>query len=147
MLPHQVIVIAVLAAFCALSLAVKENYPFSHYPMYSDPDPVAHYYHLADAEGRALPIYELTSVTSPNLGKIYRQRSQARAKELGVSVTALPAAAREEIGRELAAYLREQARFLKMESRLPAVLRIMRTAISFENDQLVERPEVLYAGP
>lgn len=134
-----------LAAFCVISLVIKENYPFSNYPMYSDPDPFAHVYFLADQAGKPLPLYEMAFVTSPNLGKILRKRQQDRAKALKISVKDLSPEDQSAIGKDLVAYLRSQSAYLTKSDKLPKAVKIMRTTIQFENGEVVERSEVLYA--
>ena len=63
-----------LAAFMAgtvfLSLKVGEHYPFSHFPMYGNPNPrPVDYYFLTDAKGEPLPVVNLTGDTAPKLKK------------------------------------------------------------------------------
>ncbi len=142
---RQVWVLIGLAAFCAASLLIKENYPFSNYPMYSDPDSSAQVYYLADAEGQPLPMYELTFVTSPNLGKILRKRQQERAKQLKISFKKLPGEEGRAIGKGLVSYLRDQSKYLGTETQMPPVVKIMCTTLEFENGRVIERPEVIYS--
>ena len=142
---RQGLMLIILFVFCAGSLLVKENYPFSNYPMYSDPDPFAQVYFLADHEGKPLPLYEMAFVTSPNLGKILRKRQQDRAKALKISVKDLSPEDQASIGKELVSYLRSQSAYLTKSDKLPKAVQIMRTTIQFENGEVVERPEVVYA--
>jgi hypothetical protein len=144
-LSRQTWVLVALAAFCVASLLIKENYPFSNYPMYSDPDSYAHVYFLADAEEKPLPMYDLTFVTSPNLGKILRRRQQDRAKKLNISFKKLPEAENQVIGKDMVSYLRAQSKYLGTEAQMPPVLKIMRITLEFENGKVVERPEVIYS--
>jgi hypothetical protein len=144
MLTPKIILLIVLPLFCALSLALKENYPFSHYPMYGDPDPVSLYYHLADGEGKPLPIEKLTGKSAPKLGKILRGHAERRAKELKLThYNKLPPEEWTPICQETLAYLRQQAGVLKKE--LPTKLKIMKTEIRFENGKVVESPKVFFA--
>lgn len=142
---RQTWLLILLVVFCAVSLVIKENYPFSNYPMYSDPDPYAQVYFLADHEGKPLPLYEMAFVTSPNLGKILRKRQQERAKALKISVKDLSAEDQAAIGKELVSYLRSQSAYLTKSDKLPKAVQIMKTTIQFENGEVVERPEVVYA--
>lgn len=53
-----------------LSLKVGEHYPFSHFPMYGNPNPrPVDYYFLTDAKGQPLPVVNLTGDTAPKLKK------------------------------------------------------------------------------
>jgi hypothetical protein len=63
-----------LAAFMGgailLSLKTGEHYPFSHFPMYGNPNPKpVDYYFLTDAAGNPLPVANLTGDTAPKLKK------------------------------------------------------------------------------
>ena len=63
-----------LAAFMGtamlLSLKIGEHYPFSHFPMYGNPNPKpVDYYFLTDADGKPLPVVDLTGDTAPKLKK------------------------------------------------------------------------------
>lgn len=143
MLSSKVILLIAIPVFCALSLVLKENFPFSHYPMYSDPDPISAYYHLEDAEGKVLPLTQLTGVRGPNLGKILRKRLSDQAKKLDVGVKSLPREAVDGVARDTLAYLRTQAKHSKQV--LPEKLRIMFTTIQFVDGKVEEKREVFFA--
>lgn len=144
MLTPKLILLIALPAFCALSLALKENYPFSHYPMYGDPDPVSLYYHLADGEGKPLPIETLTGKSAPKLGKILRGHAERRAKELKLNhYGKLPPEEWAPICKETLSYLRQQAEVLHQT--LPAKLQIMKTEIRFQDGKVAETPKVFFS--
>jgi hypothetical protein len=143
MLTPKVILLGGIIAFIALSLVLEENYPISHYPMYSDPDPQSQYYHLTDAEGTPLPVNQLTGVRASNLGKIYRKRMADRASELKVHVKRMSQVDKDHVSRETLAYLRNQAAHHK--HKLPERLRIMFTTIRFVDGEVVETSEVIYS--
>lgn len=144
MVSHKVILVALVPLYCLLAEKLQENYPVSHYPMYGDPDPVSVYYHLADGEGKPLPIEKLTGKSAPKLGKILRGHAERRAAELKLrSYSKLPAEEWAPICKETLAYLRQQAGVLKHE--LPSKLRIMKTEIRFKNGAVDETPIVFFA--
>ena len=59
-----------MAGIIFLSLKVGEHYPFSHFPMYGNPNPrPVDYYFLTDAKGEPLPVVNLTGDTAPKLKK------------------------------------------------------------------------------
>ena len=62
---------SILVWFSLFSLIVKEQYPFSHYPMYSGWSHRTDYYYIADADG---PIQAKTvfKVSVPRMKKIYK---------------------------------------------------------------------------
>jgi hypothetical protein len=140
---YKLILLASLLGFCAFSLCVKENYPFSHYPMYSDPDPTAFYHYLTDGEGKPLATYAYTGKSAAQVGKIIRTRSLEHAKMLGMEAKKMPPAEWDAVCRDTLAYLHAQSQ--SNGTPLPAKVRIMRTDIRFEKDQVMETPRVLFA--
>lgn len=62
---------SILVWFCLFSLIVKEQYPFSHYPMYSGWSHRTDYYYVADKNG---PIQAKTvfKVSVPRIKKLYK---------------------------------------------------------------------------
>lgn len=146
MISYKVFILLAMAAFCALSLALKENYPFSHFPMYGDPEPVASFYYLADGDGRPLPIATLTGKTPPKLGKMlraYRDERLAVLKKAKPKLQDLPPEEWPPLCQKTLAYLRQQAGVLKKD--LPAKLQIIKTSIRYENGAVKETPEVFFA--
>jgi hypothetical protein len=97
-----------LAIFVAASLILKENYPFSHFPMYSSPTAPRAYYMVTDAEGRPLPISTITGVTPPKIGKMHWRKSQERESMVRRTGKHDTAGRNEDIGRR-SAMLRQQA--------------------------------------
>lgn len=61
---------SILVWFCLFSLIVKEQFPFSHYPMYSGWSKGTHYFYIADKDG---PIHAKTvfKVSVPRIKKLY----------------------------------------------------------------------------
>jgi hypothetical protein len=71
-----------LALFVTLSLVAKENYPFSHFPMYASPTAERSYFFIADDGGNPIPVGILTGLTSAQIGKTYRKKSRERSAEM-----------------------------------------------------------------
>lgn len=144
MIPFRVILIlGCIAGFCAFSLAVKENYPFSHYPMYGDPNPERYYFWLATPDGKPLPIRDLTGKSSAQLGKILRTHADQRVKTTGVrNRDALPPEEKKAVGEGLAAFLRQEAKSLNKT--LPEKIAIMRTDIRYKDGHTTETPSIYY---
>jgi hypothetical protein len=140
---HKVWTLIAFIVCTGVCLAVKENYPFSNYPMYGDPDPISEYYHLADGDGKPLAVRNLTSVTCPQVGKILRGRGDARGKELGMKRKNMPPAEWEVICRLTLGELREKAKVYG--NTLPEKLRIMHTTIEYKDGRVVETPRVFFA--
>ena len=73
-----------LLVLTLLCLVLRENYPFSHFPMFSSFSSRSYYIYLADAEGRALKTREF-GLSNSTLKKIF---DRYRRKELGHFATA-----------------------------------------------------------
>ena len=58
----------VLTAAC---LVLREQYPFSHFPMYSSFGDNTYYVHLADGTGKPLPTLPTTGMMTATLKKMY----------------------------------------------------------------------------
>ena len=57
-----------------LCLALRENYPFSHFPMYSRMSGNTFYVYVTDQNDEPVPIHTLTSIRTGRLKKIYNSR-------------------------------------------------------------------------
>ena len=130
-----------LLVFVLLSVVLKENYPFSHFPMYASPSPERHYIRVTDAKGDLLPIATLTGITSPKIGKIYRKKTEDEARRKGIRVFDLPLEDRQAVGLEIFAYLRAQA--ARLRQTLPEKMQLAMVMLSFENGEVCDRPEII----
>lgn len=61
---------SVLVWFCLFSLIIKEQYPFSHYPMYSGWSHRTHYFYITNSEG-PVQAKRIFKVSVPRTKKIY----------------------------------------------------------------------------
>jgi hypothetical protein len=142
-LDRRHLLLIALAAFSVLSLVLRENYPFSHFPMYGNPGNDVYYHWLADEQQQPLPVAQLTGKTAAQLGKMIRSHKEAAAKKLKVSAKKLPQSELDVLYRETLAYLRQQSANVKQS--LPAKLKLVRTDVTYTDGQLTETPHVVYA--
>ncbi len=128
-----------LLAFVSFSLALGEFYPFSNFPMYSDPDDRENYFVLAavpsEEEISKLPAlipagsspaetsyFKLnglvckpfatsphTKLTAPTIKKMYKSRLDQYAKKHATKRKKLSAEQREEVGQKFLTYIRQHA--------------------------------------
>ena len=131
-----------LALFVAVSLVLKENYPFSHFPMYSSPTAPRAYYMVTDSGGQPLPISTLTGVTPPKIGKMHWRKSRER-ESAARKAGARQVGGDDEIGREICAMLREQA--ARRGQVLPQGIQLFRVEIQYHDGKITERRELLFA--
>lgn len=132
-----------LAIFVTLSLILKENYPFSHFPMYSSPTAPRSYYMVTDAGGRPLPISTLTGVTPPKIGKMHWRKSQEREAMGGRSGEQDSAGQDEAVGREICGMLREQA--IRRGQTLPEGVQLYRIEIQYDDGKIKETKHLVFA--
>ncbi len=133
--------ITILALYCVVSLLLEENYPFSHYPMYSNPGADRSYYIVADSEGQPIPIVDLTGITCPKVGKMYRKKAVELGKRLKLSSSSLPPEQQQKVGEEIFAQLRLYAK--QLNKALPAKLVLQKVDVSYRDGKVSETPEVL----
>ena len=60
-----------------VSLIVRENYPFSHYPMYSKFDPYTYYLYATDESGEVLLFREQFGYSAIRLKKVFTTKLKA----------------------------------------------------------------------
>ncbi len=84
---------------------VKECYPFTHIPMYSDPEARAPYYILTDADGNALGVKSHGGITPPKMRKMYKKRLEIYCKKNGFDKGAPPQHAIDTVAGEVMAFI------------------------------------------
>lgn len=104
--------LAFVVLVIALCLTIREEYPFSHFPMYGNPNarPVD-YYFLTDGNGEPLPVVALTGDTAPRIKKRLqtRLRQFLREQPRRMKLEEIPEATREEIARTVLQGFLDQA--------------------------------------
>lgn len=129
-----------------LSITVEDFFPLSHFPMYSDPNNHENYWYLAaleeDGETTPLPVRRLTSITAPKVKKMYKSWSRDLAARLGKRDRDLTAEERAQVGRELIAFLQDQA--ARRGRELPPSLALVEVWIVHDDEEgFSETPEVV----
>lgn len=130
----------VLPALILLTQIVKEFYPFSHFPMYSNPtDQPSVVVYAVDADERAkdggyLPVSmeRVFGVRAASTKKRLYSNIKNRAKDLGIDKEDLPEEELSEIASDLLEYLRRQARKIGKEDQLPPRLALVHGEIHAE---------------
>jgi hypothetical protein len=131
-----------LAIFVVVCLIAKENFPFSHFPMYARPGAERGYFVVTDGEGAPIPVGSLTGVTASQVGKAYRKKSKELSK--APSAAGQNRAARDRaVGEDIFAMLRQQAS--KRGREIPEKLQLHLVEIRFEDGQIKEARRVLFA--
>lgn len=109
--------------------------------MYSNPGADRSYYIVADADGQPIPIANLTGITCPKVGKMYRKKAEELGKRFKVSGSSLLPEQQQKVGEEIFDQLRLYAKQLNKE--MPSKLILQKVDISYRDGVVVENPETL----
>lgn len=77
-------------ALTVLCLVLKENFPFTHYPMYSNFEDQTYYVWLADGEGEPIPVQKVTYMRLGKIKKVYNSGLLAVREEIGKQTGSKP---------------------------------------------------------
>ena len=113
-----------LAAICLL---VREQYPFSHFPMYSSFSRSTYYVYLADAAGQPLATQPTAGMSTPTLKKVFDTELRKEVRRLQTSQRLLPAEERRAVAERVLARLKESA--AARNASFPANLRLYQVNI------------------
>jgi hypothetical protein len=143
--PHPVFPVLV---FMLVSLIVKENFPFSHFAMYSNPTsrPLRFTY-LADGEGEPLPILWHTGLSASRMTKKFNYHKgglekAARKEGRDDDEPEVRAEIKAEAGAEVLRFMRDQS-LTRNKRELTGPLQLVEMKVSIEGDRLVETTELI----
>lgn len=69
-------------AIIIICFSVRENFPFSHFPMYSSFSDYSYYVYIADSKGEPIAIETMTSHKTSELKKIFEKENKKNRKKL-----------------------------------------------------------------
>jgi hypothetical protein len=119
-----------LLVYLVLTQLIRDNYPFSHYPMYSKPSAGdLHIQFLADGDGKPLPVSWHTGVTGSKVGKLLANRMKQHKTEKAAALDVLH-------------FLRETNEGRRGRE-LPERIQLVETTLAFTDGKLVESSRVL----
>lgn len=125
-----------LVIFLIFSYSIKEFYPFTHIPMYSDPEPRAPYLYLADGEDKPIGVKSHSGITNPKMRKMFNSRLEDYCEENSLNKDDPTAQAEEFIGREVVGFLRDRSDLRKRP--LPETVRMYHVQIEPTDDGFKE---------
>ena len=147
---RQLAPISVAIGLTITCLAVRENFPFTHYPMYSNFEDQTYYVWLADHEDQPIPVEKLTYNRLGRIKKIYNSGLQEVRDEVGAKTGEKPRkrdltpAQRRPSGESTLHWIYENSRPAAQETlRGAAPLRLYQVNIRIENNRVVEDPPQL----
>lgn len=135
-----------LLVMTLLCLVLRENYPFSNFPMYSSFNNRTYYLHLTDAQGKAIKT-RLFGLSSSGLKKIfdrYRRRELDRFQDAGKDRVLLAEAS---AGQLLLRYLEGLSVGRPEAAGMLAGLRVQHVKVSRRDDALRLETHVVAQNP
>ena len=134
-----------LLLLTAICLLVQEQFPFSHFPMYSSFTDKTFYVHLADGSGEAIATPVSTGLRSSQLKKVYEQELMKEKKRPGRSRHASPTLEeKRRAGERVLATLRSSQWVRRRRSKFPQVVQLYEVTIRLRQNRL-EKESVLIA--
>jgi hypothetical protein len=147
---RQLAPISVAIGLTVACLIVKENFPFTHYPMYSNFEDQTYYVWLANHEDQAIPVQKVTYNRLGRIKKIYNTGLQAVRDEVGAATGEKPrkrdlsSAQRRGPGDTTLRWIYENSRPEAQQIlRDAAPLRLYQVDIRIEGNQVIEDPREL----
>ena len=131
-----------LLAIAAACLILEEQYPFSHFPMYSSFSPSTFYVYLADGSGQPLASFATVGQSTATLKKIYRAGLQRQARRQTTSVGKLSEADRRAVAERMLARFREKAAAGTIRA-LPGALRLYEVQIRQKGEELSKETKLV----
>lgn len=107
-LSHPIVWMVLLIVLC---LNIKENFPFSNFPMYSQQKDQTDYYYLKDADGVPLATLDVTRLSTTKIKKMMGRELGRIASENKIPRGDLPLKFREEAAAEVLQRIRKMGLF------------------------------------
>ncbi len=134
--------LAPLAAFFGVvlgCLALEEEYPFSHFPMYSRFPSQSYYLYIADGAGEPLPLQKMTHIVTSRLKKPFDRMLRDVAKEVGTRKSQLSPEQCEGAGEDtLQQLFKNSPAFGQTALRDASPVRLYRARIVMEEGKITE---------
>ena len=119
-----------LVVYVMLTQVLRENYPFSHYPMYSKPNSESlDIQFITDGDGKPIPVVWHTGITPSKVSKLMGNRLKAGWSDRDAALDVLVFLRKQNAGR--------RGRLL------PDKIKLMETSIAIQSGKVVESQRVL----
>lgn len=135
-----------VVAYIAVSMVLKENYPFSHFPMYSDPSskPLSYSY-IADGTGKdgalgePLPLLYHTGLSPSKIDKRFGHHRGEFEDDDSLSQAQIDSRA----AAKVLDYIRKRNEPRRPKRALPETVQYVRVRITHGDDVFIETPAVV----
>ena len=118
-------------------LVLKEQYPFSNFPMYASFTDRTYYVYLADGADQPLPSVPVVGMSTPTLKKVYDGEVRRTLRRLRIRRQDLTAEQKQAIGAPILTRLRNSSP--RGTASLPEVLRLYQVDIQLRDGHFEKR--------
>lgn len=126
-----------------LCLAVREEFLFSHFPMYSSFAKTTYYVYLADGTGQPLATLPLTGMTTPTLKKVYQTELQKEIRRLRSSRSKLTVDQKRPAGERVLASLHDSLWAQQQGDTFPPGLQLYEVNIALAGNGFEKRTDLI----
>ena len=120
-------------------LVIKEQYPFSNFPMYSSFTNRTYYVHLADGNDQPLPSIPTIGMSTPTLKKVYDGEVRRQTRQLQIRRQQLTPEQKQAIGGPILERLKNTANAHAPGQPIPDVLRLYQVDIELTDGRFEKR--------
>lgn len=132
-----------LLLFTALCLVVREEFPFSNFPMYSSFGKSTYYVYLASSEGAAFATLPIAGMTTPTLKKMYEAEVKKEVRRLRSSRSKLTLEQKRPAGERILARLKNSPRAQEQGTAFPEILRLYEVNIALDGVRFDTRTDLI----
>ncbi len=120
-------------------LLVREQYPFSNFPMYSGFGRNTYYVYLADGNGTPIPALTTMGVSTPTLKKMFADEMAKEREHFKLHPKKLTLEQKRDPGERLLARIKSSSAALARSAPKPEVLRLYEVTISLEGERFTKQ--------
>lgn len=144
---HKRVPCGLLCALTAVCLLLREQFPFSNFPMYSNFGNDTDYVHLADAEGQPLATLSVAGLNTATLKKLYQGELNREVARLRIPRRKLSAEQKRIAGERLLLTLKSSRFAHEQGAQFPPRLQLREVNISRSGDHFLKRSVLIAEQP
>lgn len=134
---------APLLLLTAACLLIREQYPFSNFPMYSSFGRSTYYVYLTNGADEPLRSQELVGMTTPTLKKVYDGEMRREAKLLRTPRRKLTPEQKRAVGERILARLKTTVPAVEAGAAFPETLRLHHVEIELIGGRIEKKPSLI----
>lgn len=130
-----------------LCLVLREQYPFSHFPMYSSFGKTTYYVHLADGTGKPLGTLPTAGMMTATLKKMYDSELRKEVARLRSSRLRLTLEQKRGVGERVLAALNTSLWMQQQRPEFARPLRIYEVNVAYVSGRFEKRSDLIAEAP